>query len=101
MDVHRQFAQLAMMEDGPVGDEGRIRGHAGGAVCLAVGLRGDIEVALEATGNSDTIGPADAAGKANRNMDTVDALMAQLLAADWAAAHFADSVLVAACVVPA
>jgi transposase len=55
MDVHREFAQLAVVEDGLVRDEGKIgvapealRGRAGG-------LRPDDQVALEATGNSDAI----------------------------------------------
>lgn len=55
MDVHREFAQLAVLEDGLVRDDGRIGVTPEALRQWAVGLRADDEVALEATGNSDAI----------------------------------------------
>src|SRR5215207_3433601 len=55
MDVHREFAQLAVVEDGLVRDEGRIAVTPEALRRWAVDLRSDDEVALEATGNSDAI----------------------------------------------
>src|SRR5215210_825237 len=55
MDVHREFAQLAVVEDGLVHDEGRIGVTPEALRRWAVGLRSDDQVALEATGNSDAI----------------------------------------------
>lgn len=55
MDVHREFAQLAVVEDGLVRDEGRIGVTPEALRAWAVELRPDDEVALEATGNSDAI----------------------------------------------
>ena len=55
MDVHREFAQLAVVEDGLVRDEGRIGVTPEALRQWAAGLRGDDQVALEATGNSDAI----------------------------------------------
>jgi hypothetical protein len=52
MDVHREFAQLAVAEDGLVGDEGRIGVTPEALREWAAGLRPDDQVALEATGNS-------------------------------------------------
>jgi hypothetical protein len=55
MDVHREFAQLAVVEDGLVRDEGRIGVTPEAWRQWAAGLCGDDQVALEATGNSDAI----------------------------------------------
>src|SRR5215204_3238406 len=55
MDVHREFAQLAVVEDGLVRDEGRIAVTPAALRRWAADLRSDDEVALEATGNSDAI----------------------------------------------
>jgi transposase len=55
MDVHREFAQLAVVEDGLVRDEGRIGVTPEALRAWAAGLRADDHVALEATGNSDAI----------------------------------------------
>ena len=55
MDVHREFAQLAVVEDGLLRDEGRIGVTPQALREWAAGLRVDDEVALEATGNSDAI----------------------------------------------
>src|SRR3954454_18243553 len=99
MDVHREFAQLAVVEDGLVRDEGRIGVTPEALRAWAGGLRGDDEVALEATGNSDAIAtllaplvgrgvvsnPSKprAIAEAKVKTDKVDArILAQLLAAD-------------------
>jgi hypothetical protein len=55
MDVHREFAQLAVVEDGLVRDEGRITVTPEALRTWAADLRIDDQVALEATGNSDAI----------------------------------------------
>jgi transposase len=55
MDVHREFAQLAVVEDGIVRDEGKIGVTPEALRAWACELRADDEVALEATGNSDAI----------------------------------------------
>jgi hypothetical protein len=55
MDVHREFAQLAVIEDGVVRDEGRIGVTPEALRDWAAGLNVDDQVALEATGNSDAI----------------------------------------------
>lgn len=55
MDVHREFAQLAVVEDSVVRDEGRIGVTPEALRTWASELRPDDEVALEATGNSDAI----------------------------------------------
>jgi transposase len=55
MDVHREFAQLAVVEDGLVRDEGRLGVTPKALREWAAALRGDDQVALEATGNSDAI----------------------------------------------
>jgi transposase len=100
MDVHREFAQLAVVEDGLVRDEGRIGVTREALRRWADGLRADDEVALEATGNSDAIAnlltplvgrvvvsnPAKtrAIAEAKVKTDKVDArILAQLLAADF------------------
>lgn len=101
MDVHRSFAQIAVVEDGLVRDEGRIgvrpedlRAWAGEF------LEPDDQVALEATTNSDAIATmlrqvvarvvvsnprkTRAIAEAKVKTDKVDArILAQLLAADF------------------
>jgi len=100
MDVHREFAQLAVVEDGLVRDEGRIGVTPEALRRWAAELRGDDEVALEATGNSDAIAnlltplvgrvvvsnpsKTRAIAEAKVKTDKVDArILAQLLAADF------------------
>ena len=100
MDVHREFAQLAVVEDGLVRDEGRIGVTPEALRTWAGGLRGDDQVALEATGNSDAIATmltplvarvvvsnpnkTRAIAEAKVKTDKVDArILAQLLAADF------------------
>jgi transposase len=100
MDVHREFAQLAVVEDGLVRDEGRIGVTPEALRSWAVDLRTDDEVALEATGNSDAIAnllmpivgrvvvsnpsKTRAIAEAKVKTDKVDArILAQLLAADF------------------
>ena len=100
MDVHREFAQLAVVEDGLVRDEGRIGVTPEALRRWADGLRADDEVALEATGNSDAIATlltpivarvvvsnpskTRAIAEAKVKTDKVDArILAQLLAADF------------------
>src|SRR5262249_15831873 len=100
MDVHREFAQLAVLEDGLVRDEGRIGVTPEALRAWADGLRGDDQVALEATGNSDAIAnlltplvervvvsnplKTRAIAEAKVKTDKVGArILAQLLAADF------------------
>jgi transposase len=100
MDVHREFAQLAVVEDGLLRDEGRIGVTPEALRRWAATLRGDDQVALEATGNSDAIAnlltplvsrvvvsnpnKTRAIAEAKVKTDKVDArILAQLLAADF------------------
>ena len=100
MDVHREFAQLAVVEVGLVRDEGRIGVTPEALRRWAGSLRADDEVALEATGNSDAIAnlltplvgrvvvsspsKTRAIAEAKVKTDKVDArILAQLLAADF------------------
>jgi transposase len=100
MDVHREFAQLAVVEDGLVRDQGRIGVTPEALRAWAAGLRADDQVALEATGNSDAIArlltplvarvvvsnpsKTRAIAEAKVKTDKVDArILAQLLAADF------------------
>src|SRR6266542_3110454 len=100
MDVHREFAQLAVLEDGLVRDEGKIGVTPEALRAWAVELRPDDQVALEATGNSDAIAnlltplvgrvvvsnpsKTRAIAEAKVKTDKVDArILAQLLAADF------------------
>ncbi len=55
MDVHREFAQLAVVERGLLRDDGRIGVTPEALREWAASLRADDQVALEATGNSDAI----------------------------------------------
>jgi transposase len=100
MDVHREFAQLAVLENGLVRDEGRIGVTPEALREWAKDLRGDDQVALEATGNSDAIASlltplvgrvvvsnpskTRAIAEAKVKTDKVDArILAQLLGADF------------------
>ncbi|WP_244275190.1 IS110 family transposase [Mycobacterium europaeum] len=100
MDVHREFAQLAVVEDGILRDEGKIGVTPEALRAWASELRPDDEVALEATGNSDAIATlltplvarvvvsnpskTRAIAEAKVKTDKVDArILAQLLAADF------------------
>lgn len=100
MDVHREFAQLAVLEGGVVRDEGRIGVTPEALREWASGLRPDDQVALEATGNSGAIATllvpvvgkvvvsnpmkTRAIAEAKVKTDKVDArILAQLLAADF------------------
>ena len=55
MDVHRSFAQLAVVEGGVCRDEGRIGVKPEDLRAWAATLEADDEVVLEATTNSDAI----------------------------------------------
>ncbi|PWJ26637.1 transposase [Branchiibius hedensis] len=100
MDVHREFAQLAVVEGGLTRDDGRIGVTPEALREWAAGLRTDDEVVLEATGNSDAIATlltplvtrvvvanptkVRAIAEAKVKTDKVDArILAQLLAADF------------------
>jgi transposase len=100
MDIHREFAQLAVVEDGLVRDEGRIGVTPEALRTWAAGLRDDDQVALEATGNSDAVATmltplvarvvvsnpskTRAIAEAKVKTDKVDArILAQLLAVDF------------------
>ncbi|HOC14621.1 MAG TPA: IS110 family transposase [Propionicimonas sp.] len=100
MDVHREFAQLAVVEDGLLRDEGRIGVTPEALREWAAGLGPDDQVALEATGNSEAIAmlltplvarvvvsnplKTRAIAEAKVKTDKVDArILAQLLAADF------------------
>jgi transposase len=100
MDVHREFAQLAVLEDGRLRDEGKIGVTPEALRAWADGLHPDDQVTLEATGNSDAIAnlltplvarvvvsnpsKTRAIAEAKVKTDKVDArILAQLLAADF------------------
>ena len=101
MDVHRSFAQIAVVEDRLVRDEGRIGVRPEDLRAWAVEfLEPDDEIALEATTNSDAIATmlrevvarvvvsnprkTRAIAEAKVKTDKVDArILAQLLAADF------------------
>jgi transposase len=100
MNVHREFARLAVVEDGLVRDEGRIGVTPEASRSWAGDLRPDDQVALEATGNSDAFATlltpvvarvvvsnrskTRAIAEAKVKTDEVDArILAQLLAADF------------------
>ena len=99
MDVHRSFAQVAVVEDGLCRDEGRIGVKPEDLREWATTLELDDEIALEATTNSDAIATmlrplvakvvvsnprkTRAIAEAKVKTDKVDArILAQLLAAD-------------------
>lgn len=100
MDVHRSFAQIAVIEDGLCRDEGKIGVKPEDLREWAATLEPDDEVALEATTNSDAIATmlrplvarvvvsnprkTRAIAEAKVKTDKVDArILAQLLAADF------------------
>lgn len=100
MDVHRTFAQIAVVEDGLCRDEGKIGVRPEDLRAWAATLDPDDEVALEATTNSDAIATllrplvrrvvvsnprkTRAIAEAKVKTDKVDArILAQLLAADF------------------
>ncbi len=100
MDVHRTFAQIAVVEDGLCRDEGRIGVRPEDLRAWAATLEPDDEIALEATTNSDAIAmllrplvakvvvsnprKTRAIAEAKVKTDKVDArILAQLLAADF------------------
>jgi transposase len=100
LDVHREFAQVAIWQAGVVRQEGRIATPPEDLRIFAQGLGPDDEVALEATGNTWAIATllASRAGRvvvsnpaktraiaeAKVKTDKVDAaILAQLLAADF------------------
>ena len=100
MDVHRSFAQIAVLEDGLCRDEGRIGVRPEDLRAWAATLEPSDEVALEATTNSDAIATmlrplvarvvvsnprkTRAIAEAKVKTDKVDArILAQLLAADF------------------
>jgi transposase len=100
MDVHRDFAQIAVVEDGLVRDEGRIGVTPQELRAWVATLEPTDHVALEATGNSDAIASLLAAtvarvvvsnpsktraiAEAKVKTDKVDArILAQLLAVDF------------------
>src|SRR3546814_12916713 len=99
MDVHRSFAQIAVIEDGLCRDDGKIGVKPEDLRDWAGTLEPDDEIALEATTNSDAIATllrplvarvvvstprkTRAIAEAKVKTDKVDARsMAQLLAAD-------------------
>lgn len=100
MDVHRSFAQIAVVEDGLCRDEGRIGVRPEDLREWATTLEPDDEIALEATTNSDAIATmlrplvarvvvsnprkTRAIAEAKVKTDKVDArILAQLLAVDF------------------
>src|SRR3954470_5582928 len=100
MDVHRSFAQIAVVEHGVCRDEGRIGVRPEDLRGWAATLQADDQVALEATTNSDAIATmlrplvgrvvvsnprkTRAIAEAKVKTDKVDArILAQLLAADF------------------
>lgn len=100
MDVHRSFAQIAVVEDGLCRDEGRIGVKPEDLRAWAETLDRDDQIALEATTNSDAIATmlrplvarvvvsnprkTRAIAEAKVKTDKVDArILAQLLAVDF------------------
>lgn len=100
MDVHRDFAQIAIVEGNEVIDAGRVDCRPEALRAWAAQLTVDDQVALEATGNSDAIAgllsqyagrvvvsnplKTRAIAEAKIKTDKVDArILAQLLAVDF------------------
>jgi transposase len=100
MDVHRSFAQIAIVENGLCRDEGRIGVRPEDLRAWAIALEPDDEIALEAITNSDAIATmlrplvrrvvvsnprkTRAIAEAKVKTDKVDArILAQLLAVDF------------------
>jgi transposase len=55
LDVHREFCEVAISEDGRVRSAGRIRSRRPELELFAQSLGQDDEVALEATGGAEAI----------------------------------------------
>lgn len=55
MDIHRSFAQIAILEDGVVTDQMRVQLDHDAVVAFGKSLRPDDEVVLEATGNTSAV----------------------------------------------
>ncbi len=100
LDIHRDFAQVAVVEDGCVTDGGRVGCRPEALREFAAQLRPDDHVALEATGNASAVAvllephvarvvisnpvKTRAIAEAKVKTDRVDArILAQLLAADF------------------
>ena len=100
LDIHRDFAQVAVVEDGFIADWGRVGCRPEALREFAVLLRPDDQVALEATGNASAVAvllephvakvvisnpvKTRAIAEAKVKTDKVDArILAQLLAADF------------------
>jgi len=100
LDVHRDFAQVAIWQDGVVRDAGRVATSPEGLRAFADTLAADDEVALEATMNTSAIAvllaprcgrvvvsnplKTRAIAEAKIKTDKVDArVLAELLAADY------------------
>jgi transposase len=100
LDVHRDFAQVAIVENGFVTDAGRVACRPAALREFAASLRLDDQVALEATGNASAVAvllephvarvvisnplKTRAIAEAKVKTDKVDArILAQLLAADF------------------
>jgi transposase len=100
LDIHRDFAQVAVLENGVLTDAGRVDCRPETLRAWAQQLHADDQVALEATGNSDAVANllSTYAGRvvvsnpvktrviaeAKVKTDKVDArILAQLLAADF------------------
>ncbi|WP_294002329.1 IS110 family transposase [Streptomyces sp.] len=100
MDIHRDFAQVAAVEDGLVTDWGRVDCRPQALREFAAGLRPEDQVALEATGNASAVAvllephvarvvisnpvKTRAIAEAKVKTDKVDArILAQLPAADF------------------
>jgi len=100
LDIHRDFAQVAVVEDGFVTDWGRVGCRPQAMREFAASLRRDDQVALEATGNATAVAvllephvakvvisnpvKTRAIAEAKVKTDKVDArILAQLLAADF------------------
>ena len=105
LDVHRDFAQVAIWENGRVSDAGRVPTSPEGLRAFAKTLRAGDKVALEATMNTAAIAAvlAERAGEvvvsnpfktraiaeAKIKTDKVDArVLAELLAADYLPGRF-------------
>lgn len=100
LDIHRDFAQIAVVDHGAVIDAGRVDCRPEALREWAATLTADDQVALEATGNSDAVAgllsqyagrvvvsnplKTRAIAEAKIKTDKVDArILAQLLAADF------------------
>ena len=53
LDVHRSFAQMAILEKGVIRDAGKVDLERSRLLHFAKSLKPDDEVVLEATGNGD------------------------------------------------